>query len=112
MSSPTIQELLKDAQREFCAVLGGAVETKSCETFAESSYRGGFRLVFAGQGGQLDVLYSDMQLEISFRGTEVFGINLHAGFEGNMFSREHLKEYLPRIAASVANGVQANHANC
>ena len=57
-----------------------------------------------------EVLYSAMQLEVQVNGSAVFGIDLHQGFEGNMFSREHLQEYLPRIAASVAARAKASYA--
>lgn len=109
MSTLTIAELVKDTEREFRAAFGDTLTTTSCETFAESSYRGGFRLALADQSRSFDVLYSDMQLEISQSGTEVFGNRVHVGFEGNMFSREHLREYLPRIVASVAAAAQAGH---
>jgi hypothetical protein len=45
-----------------------------------------------------------MQLEIHDDGVEVFGNEVHPGFAGNMLSREHLKECLPRIAAAAAGG--------
>ncbi len=104
MSTLTIADLAKDAEREFRAALGADLVVRSCETFGESHYRGGFRLVLANTIGSCEVLYSDMQLEVSFNGSEVFGTKVHVGFEGNMFSREHLREYLPRIAASAAAG--------
>jgi hypothetical protein len=111
MSTLSIADLMRDTEREFRTVFGETITTTSCETFGESSYRGGFRLVLAAdQGRKFDILYSDLQLEVSYEGSEVFGNDVHAGFEGNMFSREHLRQYLPRIAASVAGAVQATHA--
>ena len=109
MSTLTIVDLTEDAEREFRAGFGNDLVVQSCETFGESHYRGGFRLVLAGKTGSCDVVYSDMELEVSFNGGEVFGRQVHSGFEGNMFSREHLREYLPRIAASAATEAQVSN---
>ncbi|EKB4876859.1 hypothetical protein ACV4V4_22070 [Pseudomonas aeruginosa] len=111
MSIVAIADLTKDAERAFGPAFRGELAVASCETFEESHYRGGFRLRLAGTTGSCEVLYSDMQLEVRFNGREVFGNNVHAGFEGNMFSREHLREYLPRIAASAAAGAQAGNVH-
>lgn len=86
----TIADLAKDVEREFRVAFGDELVVKSCESFAELHYRGGFRLVLETTTGSCEVLYSDMEVEVSFNGIEVFGANVHAGFEGNMFSREHL----------------------
>ena len=109
MRSPEISELAEDAEREFRGALGERFQTALCETFGESHYRGGFRLTLADEQNKCEVLYSDMQLEVSFNGAEIFGVNVHSGFEGNMFSREHLKEYLPRIVASSVAEVRSSH---
>jgi hypothetical protein len=109
MSTLTLTELVQDTERETRAAFGNELARASCETFQEDGYRGGFRLLLADQGRSVEILYSDMQLEISQDGKEVFGTRVHVGFEGNMFSREHLRECLPRIAASaaaVAQGVK------
>jgi hypothetical protein len=66
MSAPTIADLSRDAEREFRAAFGDELVVKSCQTFAESHYRGGFRLVLANTTGSCEVLYSDLELEISF----------------------------------------------
>ena len=102
MAEPTVAELALDAEREFRAAFGPALGTASRQTFGESNYRGGFKLVFAHAAGRCEVVYSDMEMEVSLNGKEIFGSKVHAGFEGNMFSHEHLREYLPRIAASAA----------
>ena len=109
MNTLPIADLTKDAEREFRAAFRDEVLLESCETFGESHYRGGFRLVLAGNAGSCEVVYSDMEIEVSFNGIEVFGRKVHGGFEGNMFSREHLREYLPRIAASAAAEVQVSN---
>ena len=91
MSTLTIADLAKDAEQEFRAAFRDELVVKSCETFGESHYRGGFRLVLSNATGSCEVVYSDMELEVSFNGKEVFGPKVHVGFEGNMFSREHLE---------------------
>jgi hypothetical protein len=70
------------------------------ELVGESHYRGGFRLVFAQGLREITVSYGDLELEVTENGCVLFGPSLHEGFEGNMFSREHLEKCLPRIAAS------------
>lgn len=111
MNTLTVSDLAKDAEREFIAAFENVIQPMSCETFGESNYRGGFKLSFSNKLGSCEVLYSDMQMEVSSNGKEVFGTRVHAGFEGNMFSREHLREYLPRIAASAATEAHAGYAH-
>lgn len=106
MSTLAIADLTQDAEREFRAAFLDKLVVMSRETFGEAHYRGGFRLVLANTTVSCEVVYSDMELEVSFNGREVFGPKVHVGFEGNMFSREHLREHLPRIAASAAVGAQ------
>ena len=109
MKTLTIAELVKDAEREFIAAFQGDIVVKSCETFGESHYRGGFRLVLASNADHCEVVYSDMELNVSFNSKEIFGHKIHRGFEGNMFSREHLREYLPRIAASAVGEARSTN---
>jgi len=100
MESPTLNELVADAERQFHAALGSSFHVASRELLGESHYRGGFRLVFAAASSQVQVFYGDLELEVTTNGRELFGPAVHTGFAGNMFSREHLKEHLPGIAAS------------
>jgi hypothetical protein len=109
MQKLTVAELAEDAKREFSTAFGSALRPTSCRTFGEAHYRGGFQLVFSHDVGPCEVVYSDMELEVSLNGIEIFGPKVHVGFEGNMFSREHLREYLPRIAASAAAEAGAGH---
>jgi len=109
MRTLTISDVVKDAEREFLAAFRGKLAVKSCDIFGESHYRGGFRLVLAGNASSCEVVYSDMELEVSVNGNEIFGHKIHRGFEGNMFSLEHLREYLPRIAASAVGEFQARN---
>jgi len=100
MGSPSLNELAADAEQQFHNVLGPSFHVASREIIAESSYRGGFRLLFAGASGQVQVFYGDLELEVTTNGRELFGPTVHEGFSGNMFSREHLRQHLPCIAAS------------
>jgi hypothetical protein len=109
VNAPSIADLAGDAEREFLAALGTTFIVSSRETFFESSYRGGFELILTDPKNRCEIVYSDMELEVRCNGTEVFGTAAHEGFEGNMFSREHLREYLPRIAASAANTARLSH---
>jgi len=102
MSNSELSQLANAVEREFIIALGENFHVASCETFGESHYRGGFKLLLDDEQSKCEVLYSDMQLEVNFNGREIFGVKVHGGFEGNMFSREHLKEYLLRIAASLS----------
>jgi hypothetical protein len=110
MSTSELSDLAKVAEREFISALGKQFQVSASETFGESHYRGGFQVTLADERSNCEVLYSDMQLEVRFNGKEVFGTQVHAGFEGNMFSREHLREYLPRIAASSVAAANSSHA--
>ena len=109
MQELTVAELAQDAEREFRAAFGNALRAASRQTFGESNYRGGFKLVFFHDAGRCEVVYADMEVEVSLNGKEIFGPKVHFGFEGNMFSREHLREYLPRIAASAAAESKVGH---
>ena len=106
MESPSLNELVADAEQQFRDALGPSFHVASREVIAESYYRGGFRLVFANASGQVQVFYGDLELEVTVNGRELFGPAVHQGFSGNMFSREHLKQYLPAIAASLFTQLQ------
>jgi hypothetical protein len=100
MGSPTLNELVADAEVQFHNALGPSFRVASREVIAESYYRGGFRLVFANASSQVQVFYGDLELEVTANGCQLFGPAVHQGFSGNMFSREHLKQHLSGIAAS------------
>ena len=68
MSTLTIADLTKDAEREFRAALRDQPVLEACETFGEPHYRGGVRLVLANKTGSFEVVYSDMQLEVRLNG--------------------------------------------
>ncbi len=44
-------------------------------TFSEESYRGGFALSFCCAASDVEVVYSDMQLEAKCDGKELFGLD-------------------------------------
>ena len=106
MGSPSLYELVTEAEQQFRDALGPGLRVTSREIIAESSYRGGFRLVFGGASGQVQVFYGDLELEVTANGRELFGPAVHQGFSGNMFSREHLRQHLPDIAASSSAQLQ------
>ena len=97
-----ISDLIIAAEHAFLTAFSENFVVASRETFYESSYRGGFRLILTNEENRCEVLYSDMQLEVQFNGKEAFGPTVHPGFAGNTFSREHLREYLLSIAASAS----------
>jgi hypothetical protein len=103
MGDTALNRLASDAQRQFQAALGASFEVTSNELLAPSSFRGGFRLVFVGPSRKLVVSYTDLEVEVSCNGRELFGPAYHSGFAGNMFSREHLVASLPGIVASVGH---------
>jgi hypothetical protein len=100
VNSPKLAELADDSERQFQSALGPAFQVVSCEVLGESHYRGGFRLVLSDGSRSFVVAYGDLELEVTLNGRELFGPQFHRGFEGIMFSREHLKQYLPGIVAS------------
>jgi hypothetical protein len=100
MSDGSLAGLTSDAQQQFQAALGPGFKVTSREVLSPTSFRGGFRLVFVCASREVVVFYADLELEVTCNDQELFGPTLHVGFEGNMFSREHLAKALPRIATS------------
>jgi len=66
-----------------------------------SSFRGGFVLIFGAGDSQIVVKYVEMEFSVSAVGREIFGSAHRPTFSGNMFSHEHLIEYLERLAQVV-----------
>ena len=100
MNNITTNELLQQTEHEFRIALGPDCKVVSSNLMVPESYRGGFRIIFQGDRGEIVASYGDMEFAVTFGERELLGRAVHAGFSGNMFSREHLKEYLPRIVAS------------
>lgn len=97
MSEPTLNELASETERQFQAALGSRFNIASRKVDDESGFRNGFRLVFIAASSRLEVSYSDLEFEVILNGHELFGHGFHEDFGGNMFSREHLKQYLSDI---------------
>ena len=89
-------------------MLGTGCSITSSNLVAPESFRGGFRIVLQCGLGELVASYGDMEFEVHRGERELFGHGVHQGFEGNMFSLEHLKQHLPRIVASAIG--QLNNA--
>ena len=100
MSNISTKELLQQAEQEFRVALGPGCNVISSNLAAPESFRGGFRIVLRYGLGELVASYGDMEFDVVFGKQKLFGHTVHQGFEGNMFSRQHLKQYLPRIVAS------------
>lgn len=100
MSNISTNELLQQTEREFRSTLGPDCKVISSNLVVPESYRGGFRIVLQWGRGEIVASYGDMEFAVTFGERELFGRAVHTGFSGNMFSREHLKEYLPRIVGS------------
>ncbi len=80
------------------------------ELIAENSYRGGFTLTFSREDSACMIEYADCELSVSINGVGIFDAKSHPGFSGNTFSREHLAEFLPKIAEEIrAVVVQGTH---
>jgi len=106
---PSIQSSIVDLSNEvahqFLAAFPGTVA--STEFVHPESFRGGFRIRLIGSSDPMLIEYLEMQLEVTTGGRELFGPTVHAGFEGNMFSNEHLRQHLPRIVVSVSGQLRA-----
>lgn len=104
----SVNELVLAAESDFAFLEGlGFPLVEWSEIFPES-FKGGFKLVFRQQSGkQVVITYSDYEFEVRANGEEVFGPTRHEPFAGNMFSREHLIEALPRIRQSVESSLRA-----
>jgi hypothetical protein len=85
MPELTVAELAKDAQREFRPAFGDTFRPTSCQIFSQSDYRGGFKLVFSHSAGRCEVVYSDMELDVSLNGKELFGPKCTLGSKGTCF---------------------------
>lgn len=104
----SVNELVLAAENEFAFLEGlGFPLAEWSEIFPES-FKGGFKLVFRHQSGsQVVIAYTDCEFEAHADGEEVFGPVCHKPFAGNMFSREHLIDALPRIRQSVESSLRA-----
>ena len=99
MHEPTLESLADGAEAAFSAALPG-FSRSSRDVDSGWGARDGFRLIFEQGEKQCEVLYSDMSIEVTMNGVELFGWNVHPDFAGNAFSRENLGKAISRIALS------------
>jgi hypothetical protein len=105
-----VSDLADQAQREFGHLSELGYTRAERELIAENSYRGGFILKFSREDSACQIEYADYELCVSIKGVCVFDAKSHPGFSGNTFSREHLADCLPKIAAEIrAVVVQGTH---
>ncbi len=97
-----LEELVLTAENEFAFLEGLGFPLAEWSEICPDSFKGGFKLIFRHPSG-LEVLiaYLDYEFEVRANGEEIFGTVRHESFAGNMFSREHLIDALPRIRQSV-----------
>ena len=104
----SVNELALAAENEFAFLEGlGLPLVEWSEIFPES-FKGGFKLVFRHQSGkQVVITYTDYEFEARADGEVIFGQERHEPFGGNMFSREHLINALPKIRRSIEASLRA-----
>ncbi len=107
MTETTVADLASSAEVASTELLPELAVTER-RLFCEESFKGGFKLVLEASGRRIEVLYSDMEIDVSLNGRELFGYNVHNGFGGNMFSRDNLAKAISRIAVSaLGQGIEA-----
>lgn len=99
MIETTVTGLASSAEVAFTELFPEFAVTE-LRLFWEESFKGGFKLVLEASGRRIEVLYSDMEIDVTLNGRELFGNNVHDGFGGNMFSRDNLAKAISRIAVS------------
>jgi hypothetical protein len=102
---PSLSTLAAHAEKEFEFLRKAGLDTVERHVAGESSYRGGFDLIFRRRDTMCKVEYGDCEFSVVWNGEYVFGADSHPGFSGNMFSREHLDEHLPALAAAVRDAL-------
>lgn len=99
MSETTVAQLASSAEFAFTELFPEFAVTERSLCW-EDSFKGGFKLVLEVSSRRVEVIYSDMEIDVTLNGRELFGHNVHDGFDGNMFSRDDLAKAMPRIAMS------------
>ena len=107
MDAPSLEELATDTEVQFLSALGTSFRVAGREVSAALHYRAGFRVVLTDASSIIEVYYGDVELEVTSNGRELFGPTVHAGFAGNMFSREHLRQHLHGIVVSSLSQLHA-----
>ena len=104
-----VEQLAEEAVAAFAFLTSAGFRIASRKVIAPESFKGGFILSFRSGSSLLEIQYSDMEFVVTHDGREIFGATSHPGFAGNMFSREHLAEFLPGLAESVRK--ELSHAS-
>jgi hypothetical protein len=92
------KQLALEAEAAFSFLAERGMHVSDRRLLAPESFRGGFTLTFLGAGLEYSIEYLEMQFRVSAAKAEVFGPTVHPEFGGNMFSAEHLRQYLPQLA--------------
>jgi hypothetical protein len=107
MTETSVAELASSAETAFTELFPEFAVTER-NLFLEESFKGGFKLILEASGRRIEVVYSDMEIDVTLNGRELFGYNVHVGFDGNMFSRDNLAMAISRISVStLGQGIEA-----
>ena len=101
----SLHQLALEAETHFAALAGNSWKLESRKVFDETSFRGGFELVYVSLGRRLTLVYSEMQFEANVDGRDVFSHIQHPSFSGNQFSFENLAKHLPQILGDTFNAL-------
>ncbi len=103
-----VNELALAAEKEFAFLEDLAFPlTEWSEIFPES-FKGGFKLIFRGPlGHKVVIRYTDCEFAVRAGKKEIFGPTRHEPFAGNIFSREHLIDALPKIRQSIEGSLRS-----
>ena len=102
----TCDSLLSQTESSFGFLAHQGFKLVSREFISPNSFRGGFLVKYSNGKSTLEVEYLEQQFEVRCDSKKIFGPSVHPGFGGNMFSNQHLIEFLPSIAQSVQNSLQ------
>jgi hypothetical protein len=97
----SVDPLASQTIKEFTFLEEAGHPLENLKVIEPQSFKGGFRLEYRCRKEPLVVTYLDMEFSALHGERELFGAEVHPGFSGNMFSREHLAEHLPAIAIAV-----------
>jgi len=101
----TFDSLLSQTESSFGFLAQQGFNLDCREFVSPNSFRGGFLVKYSNGKSILEVEYLEQQFEVRYDSKEIFGPRVHPGFGGNMFSSQHLIDYLPSIIQSVRNSL-------
>jgi len=104
----SIEEIAERTTAVFAFLRDDGLLLRERRILFPESFKGGFVLIFAGEGREITVEYLDMQFEVRAGSAEIFGPNTHPQFAGNVFSREHFLEHLSQLAVVVQMRLVSN----